>query len=76
VLDPLLFATNVEVDIKLIAYLSDDSKPILVNNSIASSLISTSSSSHLIVNIWHISFSWYGLVEIISNLSNKSMGIP
>jgi len=58
------------------AYLNDVSTPISVKVSIASSVNSTSSSSHLIYKICAISFSLYGLVVIIRRRSSKSKGIP
>jgi len=58
------------------AYLRDVSSPIEVKSSIASSVISTSSSSHLIYKIYEISFSLYGFVVMINRRSSKSNGIP
>ena len=59
-----------------IAYLKVVSPPIPVKNSIAYSVISTSSSSHLVSIICRISSLVYGFVWMISSLSSKSKGIP
>ncbi|EZA60733.1 hypothetical protein X777_13973 [Ooceraea biroi] len=68
--------TRDAVVINCIAYRSDVSNAILVNTVRASSVISQSSSSHLIFKISFSSFSWYGLVGTMIIRSNKSIGIP
>mmetsp|Transcript_35304 Transcript_35304/g.104435 ORF Transcript_35304/g.104435 Transcript_35304/m.104435 type:complete len:212 (-) Transcript_35304:441-1076(-) len=62
--------------ISWMAYRSDVSKPMRVSSSLASSLISTSSSSHRMSRMSRISFSEYGSVEMMSRRSSRSIGIP
>lgn len=82
--DFLLVATRDAVIINYIEYLKVVSTPIFVNSSLASSVISTSSSSHLclylssylISRMLLISSSPYGIVYMIKHLSSKSIGNP
>jgi len=74
--DFLFWATRLDVVIKWIEYLREHSFPILVRSFIAPSVISTSSSWHLISRIWLISLSLYGTVVTIRDLSKRSIGRP